>query len=589
MIGKHILLAAAVSLALVSQAGQVSADDCGASLIAKSTGWMNRGLNQNKIPGLMSQYYSAEQLGEFRKMDREIADSTFARNRGRARSQIFPAPGIEKHLNSIADRLLQQWPYEVPDYRILVTSTAYYGALTSQDGIILVPAGLIDAASSEDELAFTLAHELGHILFLHAKEAAENAETIAALRNLYKDVSGTLGLTGDVKAASNDGELPEDDRKRLEKLQQRSSAYYDYTRELVTEFIHPSWQKHQEDEADLIGLELLVRAGYSFDGVRQTFVTMKGIEKSACQELQRFSKRMQSYAENELKQGLEELESGSDQEDFADDFLKGAEKLVKRGIRGIVQQQALPKTHRPYKKRLKYIQEFGKSEAMSDAYDAAYDRDASEGVLAAIKSSPEYSSLVSSTKAAYKVREALEAGDTALAASQLKAVNMNTQNGRLLKYRLRMQQGKQSAAEENLALALNSDYPSLDVVVKAITHKLEAGKYSQAQSLVERAEKVFGDDHYFQPERVYLVQKTAADAADATRAQLNSCLASGRDDMDGPCHAAALGTSAGFREQYEQILSAVDCSTNSDTGGDISCEQDDAIPKENLLTKFLSR
>ena len=567
------------------------AGECKMGFLSKPLGFFHRGLSQKKIPHLMTDFYTDEQLQSFRSQEKSIVEDTFARDRGEARSQIYPAPHIEKQLNKIAERLLANWPHKKPSYRIRVTSSEFYGALTSQDGVILVPVGLLDTATSEDEIAFTLAHELGHILFLHARDIVKGKNNTALLRRFHKEVSGLLLASKDVQALRKESEAKKDVAKKIAELQERSHTYYDYSRELMTEYVHPAWQKEHEDEADLIGLELMMKAGYSFDGVRQTFVTMEKIENASCHELERFSSDMNEFVQGELKQIQEDVTKGKEKDkgDYYDKFLKNADKIVKRNIRKIVQQQALPKTHRPYDDRLKYIQEFAERDALEDIYDAAYDRDPKPGVLSKMRASSEYKTLLASAQAAIEVRNALAAGDLAAATKHLGSVNMNSQYGRLLKYRLRKQQGNLPAAVQNLSLALQSNRPALDVFQQAIKYKLDAENYRSASTLIKRAETHFGDDVYFLPEHVYLTQKTTANKNNATGKELNKCLASDRDDMEGPCYAAALATNPDFRDRYEEILSRVDCAASDDTGGDVICKGDKPYHKGNLFSNLMQK
>ena len=51
----------------------------------------------------------------------------------------------------------------------------YYNAYSLPDGSIVVAFGLLDQAQSDDEVAFVLAHELGHVRLGHFAAKAARA------------------------------------------------------------------------------------------------------------------------------------------------------------------------------------------------------------------------------------------------------------------------------------------------------------------------------------------------------------------------------------------------------------------------------
>ena len=591
MLFKHLVLIVVVAIFSVHKPVYAAKNECGLGLLAKPAEWASRGLKQKKVPNLMTDYYADEQLKVFREQEKTVADNTYASNRAISRSQIYPAPYTKKQLESIAQRLLKKWPHSNPDYRIIVTSSLFYGPLTSQDGAILIPVGFLERAKSEDEIAFILAHELSHLL-LFAADAVKKTETIAKLRNINQSIGNTLSMSKNIQSANEENQTKnKEKKKKLDKIKNKSFAYYEHTRELVTEYIHPSWQKRQEDEADLLGAELLIKAGYSVEGIAQAFDNMEATESAVCRELKRFAANMQSFIDNELQVAADDMVEGK-QYNVKDQFIQNAKKLSKKKIEKALQQQAMPKTHRPYDKRLKYVFKFIERSVLKSDFDAADDREPQEGILANIKASSEYKTLFVSAKALYETQLALEDNDLNKAAKSLSKANMQSQRARILKYRLRKQQNNYSAAIDNLSIALRSNEPALDVYHKSLAYRLGANQLNTADSLIRRAERQFNDKVHFLPERVYLAQRRTANKNGETHKLLDECLGAGRDGMEGPCYAAALGINADFREQHAEILMLVDCETNKDTGGDVVCGGDNpykgkgfTVPKFSSLLK----
>ncbi len=582
---KYVLLIA-MGVLVMPQAGYSAKKDCGLSIVGRPMEMMNRGLSQKKIPNLMTDYYTSDQLSAFREEEKTISSNTHAVNRAISRSKIYPAPYTQKAMASIAKRLLKKWPYSNPDYRIYITTELHYGPLTSEDGAILIPAGFLAKAQSEDEVAFVLAHELSHLLLLHAKEAAKDTGVKATLRKLNQHVGSALQIMQNLE--DSDGKLlvEGEDRKKFEQLEGRAFSFYEHARRLTTEFVHPSWRKKQEDEADLLAVELMMKAGYSFEGVAQAFDNMEAIEHAACRELKRFSSTMQAFVKDELQTAYNSFIEDK-KYNVKDQLFDKAKKISRDKIEKALTRQALPKTHRPYEKRLKYVLQFAERPVLEEVFEAADDREPVSGVVGKLQSSPEYKNLLASAEAAVQTERLLEEGDITAAKGSLTKVSMQSQYGRLLKHQLRRQEGNFGAAVENLSIALRSNTPSLDVFHKSLAYKLGANQLTAAESLVVRGEKQFNDSIHFLPERIYLVQRRTANKEGETHKLLGECVEAARDNMEGPCYAAATGVDANFRDEHAKILGLVNCKAEKDTGGDVICNGEYAYKPKGLgLPKF---
>ena len=81
--------------------------------------------------------------------------------------EMMEAAGAKKHVadeavQHLTDRLTVHWP-EVPyRFRTGVIPESIPNALAVPGGVVLVTSGLLERVESENELAFVLAHELGH-------------------------------------------------------------------------------------------------------------------------------------------------------------------------------------------------------------------------------------------------------------------------------------------------------------------------------------------------------------------------------------------------------------------------------------------
>ncbi len=80
----------------------------------------------------------------------------------RLEGEVSPAGGESRALERLVGRLQGGWPDAPYAFEIGILEEAEPNALALPGGRILVTRGLLDGASSENELAFVLGHELGH-------------------------------------------------------------------------------------------------------------------------------------------------------------------------------------------------------------------------------------------------------------------------------------------------------------------------------------------------------------------------------------------------------------------------------------------
>ena len=171
---------------------------------------------------------------------------------------LYPNSELEDYLNHIARRLQ---PDDIPSdlsFKIKVIQDPNLNAFAFPNGVIYVHTGILARMDNEAQLAVLLAHEMTHCINRHtmrvlgsiksrSKFIATVQETSARIA-MTQDVAKFLGLTGSMAAVTG------------------------YTRELET-------------EADRIGLDLAVKAGYDYREALRLLehlkkeMTMEGLEE----------------------------------------------------------------------------------------------------------------------------------------------------------------------------------------------------------------------------------------------------------------------------------------------------------------------
>ncbi|WAC47226.1 M48 family metalloprotease [Asticcacaulis sp. SL142] len=196
-----------------------------------------------------------------------------------------------KSLQQMLDRISAQWPYPKPEgVTIHIAGTGAYRAEALADNSIKVHLGLLVGATSEDEVAFILAHEYAHLALKHLRRNGEIAKRNAMLSKLsdayyfaskvskqeWSETSQTLTISSQ-------------DKIKLVSAQQRAGDSSAQIRMMLDVAVYPVVAKANEDEADAIGFDLAAKAGYDAEGgagkAFQTIAEVEGRERKLFEAL----------------------------------------------------------------------------------------------------------------------------------------------------------------------------------------------------------------------------------------------------------------------------------------------------------------
>lgn len=157
---------------------------------------------------------------------------------------------LDQPLGRVLESIRRAAGRGAPPARIHVTPDPGLNAFAAEDGAIFIAVGMLRSLETEDELAALIAHEYAHVLRGHTgRTALQQARDIGAgLSALYMDYE-----YGDDAAR----------RSRPETEFVRHALLREAAMHSVQSGIVPNRARAQEDEADRIGTDLLVAAGYS--------------------------------------------------------------------------------------------------------------------------------------------------------------------------------------------------------------------------------------------------------------------------------------------------------------------------------------
>ena len=178
----------------------------------------------------------------------QAKDVDYARAEGLG---LVAAPGLHAYLNGVLGKLLAQSPVRNVPAKVYIRASGDWAAKTTADANIYVALGTLLRLDDEDEVAALVAHEAAHVLLGHA-----DADIVQDVQQRAMQVS-TLALgTRDFVRELKSGTPQSGSDKAGVKEQSRALL-------LNTMLVAPAWTREQEKDADLLGVDLLARAGYA--------------------------------------------------------------------------------------------------------------------------------------------------------------------------------------------------------------------------------------------------------------------------------------------------------------------------------------
>lgn len=178
-------------------------------------------------------------LEEEEKLGREFIKVAFKHY------QAVKDPLIVKYVRRVCEKIVSALPPQPFTYHFYVLNRDEYNAFASPGGHIFINSGLIEAMQNEEELAGIIAHEIAHVVSRHISQKIERGKKIG-LGTLAGVVAGVfLGVAGAAAVAQ---------AVTIGSMAAGQSMALAYSRE-------------DEMQADQLGLDYLLKAGYSGEGL----------------------------------------------------------------------------------------------------------------------------------------------------------------------------------------------------------------------------------------------------------------------------------------------------------------------------------
>ncbi len=164
-----------------------------------------------------------------------------------------------------------------------------FSAYSTPDGNIYVSMGCLENLKSEDEVAAIIAHELSHVLLGH-----HSADLVSDVQQkgqaLYE-----IGIGAKTMLAGQKG---------ISQRDARSIADAQLVTDTTDKLVLPAWNRGQEREADLLGMDLLIKAGYSAPAMISMLEKLRAWEKANQESEQAFWDRVWTTAQRDMNSAV---------------------------------------------------------------------------------------------------------------------------------------------------------------------------------------------------------------------------------------------------------------------------------------------
>lgn len=196
-----------------------------------------------------------------------------------------PLPSIKSFAEHILDRLLRGSGVTGVSPKVVIVADQQIHGDAFPDGTILLTLGAIRNMKTEDQLAALLAHELSHIILKHH----DSDWFMGAQEQGLAAVQFALELRDKIEKAR--GKNKKDDEFENLKIRYIAKGVVFGSQLLIAS----PFTRVQEDEADLLGVDLLARANYSIDEMDRMMEALVSQEK---QNLEDAKKRKSDQQES---------------------------------------------------------------------------------------------------------------------------------------------------------------------------------------------------------------------------------------------------------------------------------------------------
>lgn len=195
-----------------------------------------------------------------------------------AASTRIEAPKLKAYAESVLADLLVHSPLPTPAIAIHVVADRKFGGSATPENDIFINLGSFAEPVTTEQFAALVGHEAAHIILDHF----DREELIERQRKLTNQMGRTAQLASGFKHTKF-GNRPDGTKGFYQTPQGKADAEKTATQAMVTQeainfvakdVVGASWNRQQEDEADLLGMDMVILAGYDRGKALKWFNTL---------------------------------------------------------------------------------------------------------------------------------------------------------------------------------------------------------------------------------------------------------------------------------------------------------------------------
>jgi Zn-dependent protease with chaperone function len=392
-----------------------------------------------------------------------------------------PLPAIKFYAERVLDRLLRASGVTGVTPNVVIIAEQQIHGHAFPDGTIFLTLGAIRNLKTEDQLAALLSHELSHIVLKHHDSdwfMATQEQGLAALQF-------GLDLRQQIKKAQ--GKSADDNSLEDLKIRYLAKGVVFGSQLLIAS----PFSRAQEDEADLLGVDLLAKANYSINDMDRM------MEKLVSQEKQNFEDAKKHKVDQ--KQAIKDL--------AAEGKSKGLFKSIVSALDGVFDKITESMTaefgalHRAAVERRESLDEY-----LDREYGDAKPVKAEKEQWLAARGTPETKAVLEGYRHVYQARNAINGDDykTAVAEirSALRFLGRNHGPALLTAGLIDARAGRTRSAERYLRQSLAAEQPVLSAYAIYAELLRRSNRPKVSGLILSRAVKDLNDPPQLLPDQI---------------------------------------------------------------------------------------
>ena len=511
-----------------------------------------------------------------------------AENQGALQPLILDMPRSEAVLNSMVQRVRQHWPHDIPqEPKVkLFIERGYQGAAYA-DGTIILSLGtfaeladtlpdniegadLVTVADSDDEILYLLSHEFAHIALGHhnKKDFMESFMSNSGLLTRLYNTGSMLSQMRYRETYDGKGTIQIENQGKVASDFDKAIGTFDMLNTLTTKGLTPAWNRSQEDEADVLGLDLIRAEGIPGSPYENVFMRL-----SEHQGLMRRAQKTVSDTATSLQSELMSPENIT-QAIFGDAEATGANifENARKGLFKMGRDQLseyLTATHRDKDVRMAGVQKYE-----INAYEGVTAEDVElmftetrmdSTQIDSIRSTSEFHNAIKAARAYYASVDARSKGDLNEAERQVQTIldlpGFNNQPTFLFEAgRVNELRGVSPAVA--VKYYKRSGLP--EGYRRAASIQIKRTEFTNAEKTIDEGTTKLGDVDYFLPSKIELA--LGREQTDEAASFMNECRGKKSESLVGACEAALIGKNFDDLDQAEKDKFI----KQGRTGGDIT-------------------